>query len=224
MYNKNFTLFFIIMLVASTIAIAQVDPRTENLTHSWTFDDGTTVDTVGGVTGVLMGGAQVLSGSLYTTQTSSWMELPANDIGINNYSEVSVEVWFKSVLNGNTGFHMLASFGNTQNTIGVNYFFITPARGDNVSRAAISCGDLSTPWASEDGANGTEFDDGNLHHMVGTIDADSIALYIDGELQAITPLDTNNRISAISTTYAYLAKAVYTADPTWRGEILEFNM
>jgi len=224
MYNKNFTLFFIIMLVASTIAIAQVDPRTENLTHSWTFDDGTTVDTIGGVTGVLMGGAQVLSGSLFTTQTSSWMELPANDIGINNYSEVSVEVWFKSVLNGNTGFHMLASFGNTQNTIGVNYFFITPARGDNVSRAAISCGDLSTPWASEDGANGTEFDDGNLHHMVGTIDADSIALYIDGELQAITPLDTNNRISAISTTYAYLAKAVYTADPTWRGEILEFNM
>jgi endo-1,4-beta-xylanase len=224
MNKKNYLLLYLVMSIACSTAVAQVDPGTDNLTHSWTFDDGTAIDTVGNLEGVLMGDAEILNGSLQTSSPNSWMELPANDIGINNYTEVTVETWFKSVPNGNTGFHMLASFGNTQNTIGVNYYFITPARGDDISRAAISCGDLSTPWASETGANGPEFDDGNLHHMVSTIDTDSITLYIDGELQASTPLDTNNRISALSTNYAYLAKAVYTADPAWRGEILEFNM
>ena len=224
MYNNNFILFFIIMLIASLTAIAQVDPGTENLTHSWTFDDGTAIDTVAGVNGVLMGDAEILNGALQTINSDSWMEIPADTIAINEYEELTVVAWFKSVPDGNTGFHMIASFGDTRNTIGVNYFFITPARGDDVSRAAISCGDESTPWASETGANGPEFDDGELHQMVSTIDTANITLYIDGQLQTSTPLDTNNSIARISTNYAYLVKAVYEADPTWRGEILEFNI
>jgi len=224
MYNKIFTLFSIIILIASTVAIAQVDPGTDNLTHSWTFDEGTTIDNVSGVAGVLMGGAHVLNGSLFTTQTSSWMEMPGDTLALNEYSEITIVTWFRSVPNGNTGFHMLASFGNTQNSLGVDYFFITPAREDNVSRAGISCGDASTPWASETFAAGTEFDDGELHQMVGILDTANITLYIDGQLQASTPLAANNSISLISSNFAYLAKSVYSGDPTWKGEILEFDI
>ena len=212
------------MLVASLGAMAQVDPGNENLTHSWTFDDGTAIDTVAGLNGILMGDAKIMNGSLQTLSLDSWIELPADSIAINEYEEVSVVTWFKSVPGGNTGFYMLAAFGDTPASIGVDYFFITPAREDDVSRAGISCGDASTPWASESYANGTEYDDGELHQMVSTLDSANITLYIDGQLQSSTPLDTNNSIAGISSNYAYLAKSVYNSDPTWRGEILEFNM
>jgi endo-1,4-beta-xylanase len=224
MYNKYFTIFFVIMLLASFTAIAQVDPGTDNLTHSWTFDDGTAIDTVAGLTGVLIGDAKILNGSLQTFSLNSWMEIPANTLAINEYQELTVVAWFKSVPGGNTGFTMLASFGDTPASVGVDYFYITAAREDDVSRAGISCGDASTPWASETFAAGTEYDDGELHQMVGTIDSSNITLYIDGQLQESTPLAANNSISEISSNYAYLAKSVYNSDPTWRGEILEFDI
>ena len=212
------------MLVTGVCIFAQVDPGTANLTHSWTFDDGTARDTVSGADGVLMGNAKILNGALQTASPYSWLDLPADTIALNKYKAFTVEVWFKSVPNGNPNYHMLASFGDTKNSIGVNYFFITPARGDDISRAAISCGDESTPWASETGANGPEYDDGKLHQMVSTIDSANITLYIDGQLQASTPLDTNNSISKISSHFAYLAKSVYNADSTWKGEIPEVNI
>lgn len=224
MYKKIFTLLWLVLLAANINVFAQIDPGTENLTHSWTFDDGTAIDTVGNAEGTLMGNAEIQNGSLLTTSADSWLELPAAEIGINSYPEITIEAWFKSVPGGNPSFYMLASFGNTMNSIGVNYYFMTPAREDDVSRAGISCGDESTPWASETFANGPEYDDGKLHHMVSTLDDENITLYIDGELQESTPLDSNNTISAISTAYAYLAKSVYDGDATWRGEILEFNI
>lgn len=224
MKTKNTILFFVMMLIAYASAIAQVDPGTANLTHSWTFDDGTAIDTVGGVTGVLMGDAEILNGSLQTTNPNSWMELPADTLAINGYDAITIVAWFKSVPNGNTGFTMLASFGNTQNTLGVDYYYITAAREDDVSRAGISCGDASTPWASETFAEGTEYDDGKLHQMVSTIDSANITLYIDGQLQGTTPLAANNSISLISSNFAYLAKSVYDGDLTWKGEILEFDI
>ena len=224
MYNKNFIFSFFIMFITSVCIFAQVDPGTANLTHSWTFDDGTARDTVAGADGILMGNAKILNGALLTATPYSWLDLPSDTIALNKYKALTVEVWFKSVKSGNPDYHMIASFGDTKNSIGVNYFFITPARGDDISRAAISCGDESTPWASETGANGTEYDDGKLHQIVSTIDSANITLHIDGLLQASTPLDTNNSIAKISSNYAYIAKSVYNADSTWKGEIPEVNI
>ncbi|MFO7446577.1 MAG: endo-1,4-beta-xylanase [Ignavibacteriaceae bacterium] len=224
MYKNIFTLVCLILLVAGSGLTAQVDPRTENLIHAWTFDDESLTDSVGGVEGVLMGGAMISNGSLNTKIQESWLEIPGESIELNKYTGLTIEIWFKSVPNGNTDFNMLASFGNSPNALGSNYYFITPTRGDDVSRAAISIGDESTPWASETGANGIEVDDGNLHHMVSTLDEENITLYIDGQLQASTPLAENNSIAGISTNFAYLAKSLYDADPTWRGEIFEFNI
>jgi endo-1,4-beta-xylanase len=224
MMFKRFTIFFILLIILSASVMAQVDPGTENLTHAWTFDDGTAVDTVAGVKGVLMGDAGVLNGALQTITADSWMEMPGDTLAINEYDEISVVAWFKSVAEGNTGFTMLASFGNTPASIGVDYFYITSAREDDVSRAGISCGDASTPWASETFASGVEYDDGQLHQIVGTIDSENITLFLDGELQSTAPLDSNNSIANISSNYAYLAKSVYNSDPTWRGEIFEFDI
>jgi hypothetical protein len=226
MYKKlNYILPFVSMLIMIANLNAQVDPGTENLTHSWTFNDGTANDYVGGANGTVMGDALIDGGSLFTVYPDQWMEMPAGQIAINTYNEVTIEAWFIPVENANTGYTMLANFGNTVNSVGVNYFFFTVARGDNKSRAAISCGVVtSSPWTGESGADGPEFDDGQLHHIVSTLNATDITLYIDGELKASTPLDTNNSIANISPAYAYLAKSGYTGDATWMGEILEFNI
>ena len=210
-----------IILVEKT---SDVGPVTDYLTHSWTFDDGTANDQVGTADGTTMGSASISQGALNTTNEDSYLSLPGDSIAINTYEEITIEAWFQSIADGNSGFSMLAAFGNTPSSLGADYYFMTPAREDDISRAAISCGDESTPWSSETGVNGVEYDDGLVHHLVSTINSDSIALYVDGALQAITPLDVNNDLSLLSTTYAYLAKSVYSSDPTWKGYILEFNM
>jgi len=220
----NYTLILILMLSVIFNINAQVDPGTDDLTHSWTFNDGTAEDKVGGIEGILMGSAQISDGSLLTFEADSWMEMPADLISLNLYDEITLEVWFVPLASSNTGYHMIAYFGNSVNGLGSDGYFITPARGDDKSRAAISSGNESTPWSAESGADGPELDDGELHHMVSTLDPTDITLYIDGQLQMSTPLASNNSIANISTAFAYLARGGYTADPTWKGEILEFNI
>jgi GH35 family endo-1,4-beta-xylanase len=212
------------MLIISTNLTAQVDPGTTNLTHSWTFDDGTANDYVGHTSGKLVGGASISGGALVTSAQGQWMEMPGDSIALNSYTAVSLEAWYTPAKNSNPNFTMLAFFGNTQNAIGVNYYFMTAARVDSVSRTAISCNNLSTPWSAETGVNGPEFDDGRLHHMVSTLTSDSIKLYIDGNLTSASKLDTNNAISRISRAFAYLAKSGYNGDLQWLGRINEFNI
>lgn len=220
----NYLFSAVLTVVITANLTAQTDPGTDNLTHSWTFDDGTANDYVGGANGTLMGGAEIDFGALVTTLGDSWMEMPANIISLNTYSEITIESWFVPYSEANTGYHMLVFFGNTINQVGVDYYFFTPARGDDISRAAISCGVETNPWTGESGANGPELDDGVLHHMVSTLSDQEITLYVDGQLTGSAPIDTNNSISKISATYAYLAKSGYDGDPVWLGEILEFNI
>jgi hypothetical protein len=212
------------ILILTGSLFAQVDPGTQNLKHSWTFEDGTPNDYVGGANGTLEGGAFVEDGALVTANLNQWMAMPADVIELNAYPEITLEAWFISVPDANTGFHMLVYFGNTVNTVGNDYYFFTPARQDNISRAAISCGVVTSPWTGESGANGPEYDDGELHHMVSTLTNAEITLYIDGALTGSSALAANNSIPALSNTFAYLAKSGYDADPTWQGVIPEFNI
>jgi hypothetical protein len=198
-------------------------------THTYTFEDGTADDSVGEAHGSLVGGAEVVGGAMVTSAQDQWMEMPGDVIAMNTYSGVTVEAWYTPEAGANTSWTMLAYFGdstdpNVSAGVGNDGFFITSARGDDVSRAAISIGNPDAPYASESGANGPEYDDGLLHHMVSTIDDVNITLYIDGELQASTPLDPNNVIAGISTNYALLAKGGYGSDPEWIGAIDEFNI
>ncbi|MBN1973876.1 MAG: LamG domain-containing protein, partial [Sedimentisphaerales bacterium] len=203
------------------------DPGIGNLTHSYTFENGTADDMIGDANGVLIGDANIVDGSLILDGLDDWMEMPGDVIDINSYNEITIEAWYTPTEGANTGFTMLASFGlsNPNATwMGVDYLMITSARGDDVSRAAISCGNYSDPWATESLVNGPEYDDGLLHHMVATVTATEIALYIDGELMGKSALSENNHIENISTAQAYLGKAPYGQDPEWAGTIDEFNI
>lgn len=192
--------------------------------HSYTFEDGTTNDSIGSADGTLVGGATVVGGALVTSAQNQWMEMPGNVIAMNTFNEVTIEAWYTPTAGTNTGYTMLAYFGDSVNGLGSNGFFMTSARGDNKSRAAISIGNTSAPYNAESGADGPEYDDGLLHHMVSTLNATDITLYIDGVLIDSTSLDPHNRISGISQNFAYLAKGGYDPDPEWIGSIEEFNI
>ncbi len=211
-------------IIAYMLPAMPVDPGTANLVHSYTFEDGTANDSVGEAHGFLVGGAEVVDGAMVTTAQDQWMEMPGDMIAMNTYPEVTIEAWYTPEAGANTGWSMLGYFGDSVNDLGSNGYFMTSARGDDKSRAAISIGDEATPWASESGADGPEYDDGLLHHMVSTLNATDITLYIDGVLIASTPLDPNNMISGISQNFAYLAKGGYEGDPEWIGAIHEFNI
>jgi len=200
------------------------DPGTANLTHQWTFDDGTANDSVGGLNGTLVGGAAVVDGSLVTSAQDQWMEMDGKALAINTYEAFSIAGWYTPKAGANTGYHMLCYFGDSLNGFGSNGFFFTPARGDNVSRAGISCGNTSAPWSAETGVNGKETDDGNPHFVVATIDATNITLFMDGEYVGTATLSAANKISALSNNFAYLAKGGYTGDPEWLGSIQEFRI
>ena len=195
--------------------------------HSYTFEDGTANDGVGEAHGTLIGGAEISDGALVNAAQDGWMEMPGDVIAMNTFDEVSIEAWYTPEEGANEGFTMLASFGLTNpdaDWMGVDYFMMTSARGDDVSRAAISIGNYSDPWATESFVNGPEYDDGILHHMVATLTADAIVFYIDGVLMGSAALAGDNHIEGISQDSAYLAKAPYGQDPEWIGSIEEFNI
>ena len=215
------TCLMLSILMCTVGLFGQVDPGTQNLRHSWTFEDGTANDNVGSVNGYLMGGAVIEDGALVTAD--QYMELLAEDIALQAYTEFTVEILFQSFEGLNGSYHMFFYFGDSQSGMGNNGFFMTPARGDNFSRAAISCW-VETAYQGEDGADGPECEDGLLHHMVSTLTNEEITLFIDGFETGRTPLQERNTIDALFPVYCYLAKGGYTGDATWRGKIYECNI
>jgi len=211
-------------------ALGLTGPELANPVHSYTFEDGTANDSVGSAHGTLIGDAAVVGGALVLDGDGDWMSMPGEVIAMNTYSEVTVETWFTSVAGGNTGFHMLAAFGEegtgANPGFGYKYLFITPARGDDVSRAAIQTSSMDdSPWDEETGVSATvEHDDGIEHHFVATVDATNITFYIDGVLIGSEPLAAGNEIAGIGQAVAYLGKGVYTVDPLWTGSINELNI
>lgn len=220
---KTLSVFCILVFSTGSAAFAQNDPR-ENLVHSYTFEDGTADDEVGTAHGTLVGAAEVANGALIISGQGQWVTLPGSEIALNSFSGVTLEILYTPEENANTGFTMLAYFGRTVGGVGADYFFISTARGDDVSRAAISIGAETEPWAAESGANGPEYDDDATHHMVATLTDEEISLYIDGTHYGTTELAAHNSIGAISTDLAFLARGGYDADPAWIGAIHQFNI
>jgi len=56
-------MFLLLAIFADSIC-SQTDPGTANLTHQWTFDNGTAADNVGTLNGVLSGGATIVNKAL----------------------------------------------------------------------------------------------------------------------------------------------------------------
>jgi len=222
--KKSYIFIGLITLLGFGVqSMAQTDPGTANLKHQWTFDEGL-VDHVGKLEGTLVGNAKVTAKALNTT-TGGYFSMPAEQLGLNTYPELTVELWFTSSAGANSGNTMHAYFGNTVagGTYGYNYLYLAGANGSR-SRAAISCLNESSPWTVEDGVSGTKYDDGLLHHLVAVLNETTITFYLDGVRVGNAEMRPENRITNIGTQKALLAASGYTNDPTWRGLIHKFSI
>lgn len=207
-----------IMLGISAGMNAQVAPEAGSLKHLWTFDDGNGVDEISGLNGTIEGAA-VYSNKALNTSAGGYMTLDGSALALNAYTEATVEVWFTSVPGANPSYHMLTYFGNmTPEGNGSDYWVITPARGNNVSRACISTNHENDSPSNETGIDGQEFDDGVLHHMVTVLSQTTISFYIDGVNMGTADLTNNNSISGIGTSLAMFGKGGFRNDPVWKGK------
>jgi hypothetical protein len=210
----------IILFFFSSASYSQTDPGTENLVHQWTFDDGTPNDIISSnpVNGKLEGGATIVNNALKFSSQGQYLSFTGSSLALNSFQAISQEIWFTPVSGANTGYTMLTYFGNSSGGMGYNYLSLSAARGDNVSRTAISNG----TYDSEIGANGPEYDDGKLHQMISVTRADSVILYIDGKLVAKTK--NSIPLSTFGTTIACLGNGGYSSDQTWVGSISKFSI
>lgn len=214
--NKSYFFSALLVLLGFSMQIfAQTDPGTANLKHQWTFDKGSAVDAVGGVTGTIVGNGSLVNNAFVAT--NAYMNFPAAEIGINSYPGLTVEIWCTSVAGANGGWSMLSYFGETVGGGGQNYTFLSIARNDNVSMAALG----TTVW---NGATGPEYDDGRLHHFAYTISETDITLFIDGIQIATSALAAGNSLANISTSLAYLGRGGWTGDPNWVGSYHKYSI
>ncbi|TWT75658.1 hypothetical protein Pla123a_31680 [Posidoniimonas polymericola] len=206
------------------------------ITHQYLFNSGdglTIVDSVGTANGSALDGAtvNVADSRLVLDGVSGYGALPGPDIAVNTYSAISLESWF--VQNGNTNqFTFLAGFGRTSEglngesaNLGYDYLMLQPTRGpgDQGSRGAISFGTFDGEVGVTDGAR--DLNDGQLHHVVMTVDATDLAYYVDGIQIGTAPLSDvpDASLANVSTDLAYLGRALYP-DPFFEGSIFEFTV
>ncbi|MBW6534156.1 MAG: cadherin-like beta sandwich domain-containing protein [Mariniphaga sp.] len=197
-------------------------PEEFTLMHSYTFDDGTAADVVGGADGTLIGNGTIANGAYTAAANGDYIELPAANIAINTYSAITLEGYIFADVD-NTAAVMLAYFGGNENGVGGNGYFLTPDRWSE-SRTAISCGNITEPWNAEQGVTGPPVSVGEKHHVVSVLTDSSIKWYIDGLLIGEAVVSGNNSIAGLSNANAWLCKGGYDADPTWMGTIHEFNI
>lgn len=223
MKNCRLKLFILIVVgLASTTLYAQTDPGTANLTHRWNFNNGSIIDDIGKLEGILHGDALLKNNSLYTN-TNGWFEIPAASIAINTYEEASQSIWFTPT-GTNSYYNPLTWFGNTSGNSGVDYWLIQPANLNDSCFTSIACLDYSTPWTGHTEINIKEIDDQLLHNLVSIIDDTSLKLYLDGVLVGIKTLLPNDKLYNLSTAQASLAKNGYVTDHTWKGIINKFSL
>jgi hypothetical protein len=182
------------------------------LTHSYTFDEGTAQDHVGGAHGTVNGGTFADS-SFIAESEGDYIILPAEEIALNTYPSFTMEA---HVTTGtNPAWTMFAYFGNA--TGGDHAFFISLAGDNNQARAVLDLGDGEAQAAS------TEPGAGEVHHYVAVVTNDTVFWYVDGTLAQKTATPAGYLLRNIAGTHAWMGFGAYN-DPTWLGTTHEYNI
>jgi hypothetical protein len=223
-----------VLLAVASASVASLGTTTQAaIKHNYLFNsgDGTQIlDSVGGAHGVALDGALVNTAEsrMILNGTGAYGALPGPSIAINTYAQTSLELWFTQTGNVNA-FTAAAMLGRTstgangeQNTLGYDYLMMQPTRGpgDQGSRGAIANGTYDAEAGVTDGAR--DLNDGQLHHMVLTVDAATVGYYVDGAAIGTAPLNTFS-LANLSNDLAYLGRSLYP-DPFMNGSIYEFRI
>ncbi|MGE0019315.1 MAG: LamG-like jellyroll fold domain-containing protein, partial [Draconibacterium sp.] len=192
--------------------ISYVSDTELTLMHSYTFDDGTANDQVGGANGTVHGGT-FADETFIAEKEGDYIILPADEIAINTYPSFTMEMHVTT--GANPGWTMYNYFGNASG--GDHTFFISIAGNNNQARAVLNLGDGEVQAAS------TEPGSGETHHYVSVVTNDSIFWYVDGSLAQKTANKASYLIKDIAATHAWFGYGAYN-DPTWLGTTNEYNI
>ncbi len=195
------------------------------LTHSYTFDNGLATDIVGGADGTVHGG-HIKEGTYIADSLGSYISLPADEIAINEYAAFTFEIYIASdQYNESSNNTMLISAGARDpwyDWYGWHYTYVA-TRGV-FSNSTSADGWLPYNWETQASGGINVDSDGGYHHIVATMNTDSMVIYVDGVMASSGPLPSYNSIWGIATERFDLCNSVYGGDPTWLGSILEFNI
>src|ERR1035437_9349883 len=207
-FRRKQILYFV-MLLFPVLNMAKTGANAPVLMHSYPFDNAAS-DVVGTANGTLHGTATVTNGALVTSKNGDYVSFDPAVLNLNSYGSITLETFVVAGNGTNPGWTGLAYFGNSD---GNKAFFTAIARADKQSICFYD-------FKAEIKAPG-EHDDGKYHHIVNVLTGSSMKFYIDGVL--IGQANWSGTID-IGTTYAYLAKEGWAADPSWNGQMLEFNI
>ncbi|WP_258104240.1 glycosyl hydrolase [Marinoscillum sp. MHG1-6] len=212
-----------LIILSGVLGVTSMDLiHAQTLKHSYTFDEGDAQDIIGNADGIIHGGI-VENGRYSATLQGNYIELPADKININQYTQASFEAMIQTP-SGNAWNTMLFYFGRTTGeNYGADYLFFSPKNG-GTTKVGISCLNSSSPWTAETNITASVLEDNELHHIVLTLNNSSLTLYIDGSQTGSVSLSSENKLENISNLSAYLCKGGYTDDPTWLGSIDQFNI
>lgn len=192
-----------------------------DLSHRYSFNTNAN-DLVGTANGTLQGGAQIANNAVQLDGAQSYVELPPQLI--SGYPALTVEAWINSSINGN--WSRVFDFGNTNpNTgSGLSYIFLSPHTGSGGLRLAVS--------EVTQGNNREEFidypaslDEQGPQHLAAVYDPTNnyLALYLNGALVG-SRRDITIPFSAITNTFSYIGRSLYSPDPYYIGSIDEFRV
>lgn len=208
MKKETLRLPFIISLFLIFLNFVTVDGQVV-LKHSYPFNSDVS-DVVGTAHGTLKGNAKIENGALVTSQNGDYVSFNGSAFNFGSYKAITMEHYVVAGNGTNPGWSGLSYFGAAD---GNKAFFTGIARGDNQSICFYN-------YKAEIKSS-KEHDDGKYHHVVSVLTTQYLKFYIDGVL--IGQANWSGTID-IATTYAYLGKIGWAADPTWNGKMLEFNI
>ncbi|WP_338690377.1 nucleoside hydrolase-like domain-containing protein [Haloferula helveola] len=191
-------------------------------THHYPFE-GNANDLAGGAHGTLQGGASISNGALVTAAQGQYLSFDPDAFDFDSYDAITLEAFVTTSYGQNSGkWTYLMHFGNEG---GARGYFVGLTRTDNNSVC-----EYSGPGYHETGIIDTvilrpEIDDGQFHHVVSVLTEKGLSFYLDGELYGYLPRNGPFPINTgTATKLATLARGAWLADPTWIGEIHEFNV
>ena len=219
------TIFTCLLTIAVSLLIGSGQLFAQaTLMHSYDFEDGTANDGTGTVNGTLQGTSISIANGLCTvtgatTSTSGYVEFDGAALALNTYSAITLEAYVESANAANSGYTMLAYFGDAANA-GKNCFWVQPTRGGGTNSRIETNNGTTTKTAEK---AGVEIDDGNIHYVVAILSPDYLTYYLDGVVVAQTATGSADYISNLNTTFACMFKGVWN-DNNYNASVDAFNI
>jgi len=191
--------------------------------HAYTFEDGTANDGIGTLNGTVNGTVSITNGKCTVDpaangagQNYGYVSFDGAALALNTYKAITLEAMIVAGNGTNDGYTMLYYFGGNA----ANYLF-TQMTVNNSSNNQSTV--KTTTPGGEKGVNSTRIDDGIQHHIVVTLNSDSLCYYVDGSLKG--KATGTGFITPIGTTFANLFRGPDNwNDDNWIGSFEEFNI